>query len=70
MNILSSKCYLGLSICMFCIIGKSISSKDSDVVSTIHKSLVRINSYMEYLRTVDPSENYHLLKFLKLLVSD
>lgn len=25
---------------------------------------------MEYLRTVDPSENYHLLKFLKLLVSD
>lgn len=70
MNILSSKCYLGLSICLFCIIGKSISSKDSDVVSTIHKSLVRINSYMEYLRTVDPSENYHLLKFLKLLVSD
>ncbi len=55
MNILSSKCYLGLSICLFCIIGKSISTKDEEVVQIVHKALVRINSYMEYLRTVDPS---------------
>jgi hypothetical protein len=70
MDILNSKCYLGLSICLFCIIGQSISTKDEDIVQTVHKALVRINSYMEYLRTVDPSENYHLLKFLKLLVND
>lgn len=55
MNILSSKCYLGLSICLFCIIGKNLSIKEEDVIQTIHKALIRINSYMEYLRTVDPS---------------
>ncbi len=25
---------------------------------------------MEFLRIVDPSENYHMLKFLKTLISD
>lgn len=25
---------------------------------------------MEFLRIVDPSENYHMLKFLKNLISD
>lgn len=70
MDILNSKCYLGLSICLFGIIGKVVLVKDEDVLGLVHKALVRISSYMEYLRTVDPSENYHLLKFLKLLVND
>lgn len=36
----------------------------------IRRSVIRINSYMEYLRIADPSENYHMLRFLKLLIGE
>ena len=36
----------------------------------MHLALNKINSYMEFMKLVDPSENYHLLKFLRTLISD
>ena len=47
MDILNSKCYLGLSICLFGIIGKVVLVKGEEVMGVVHKALVRISSYME-----------------------
>ncbi len=69
-DVLNIKSYLGLTVCLFCVLGRNMQSMGEDVVLVVHKAVVRINSYMQYLRTVDPSENFHLLSFFRLLVTD
>lgn len=67
---LNPKCYLGLSICLFCLIVRAVEEEEKEQIEIVEQCLMRINSYMEFIRQNDPFENYHLLSFLKLILSD
>lgn len=69
-ELFNPKCYVGLCICLFAIIGRCYENPSSEEVKIIKECVNRINSYMEFLRYVDPSGNYQLLKFLKIVLSD
>lgn len=45
-DILNPKCYLGLAICLFCLIVRSVEEADKRQVEIVRESLMRINSYM------------------------
>ena len=53
-DILNPKCYLGLAICLFCLIVRAVEEEDTHQVEIIRQSMVRINSYMEFLKLNDP----------------
>lgn len=69
-DLFNPKSYIGLCNCLFVMIGNAIGKGTKEDYELIHRALNKINSYMEFMRIVDPSENYHLLKFLKTLITD
>jgi hypothetical protein len=60
-DVLNSKCYIGLAICLFCLIVRAVEEGEKSQIDIISQCLVRINSYMEFIKLNDPFENYHLL---------
>ena len=68
LDVLNAKCYLGLAVCLCCVVSRALHERREDEIKVVEKCLSRVQSYLEFLRVKEPNQNYHPLSTITLLV--
>jgi hypothetical protein len=68
LNPFNLKSYIGLTIALFTIATRCLSSPSAESLSIIQASLSKVSAYLEYMKVTNPSHEFNIVEFFKMLL--